>query len=147
MRRAILVALGTGAIITSAAAIGIGAALTPPPGSMSRAEYEAALAHDRWLHGLAAGRCEGMRDSEADLCRAQVEADSLVRVAQVEADFRRTEQAARAALRAHIDARYLVERARCEALKGLRKDKCMIAAHAAKGRALLEASAPYEARF
>jgi hypothetical protein len=114
---------------------------------MSRTEYEAALAHDQWLRGLAGERCDTLADDEAGICRAQVAADSLVRVAQVEADFRRTEQAARGALRAHIDARYLVDRARCEALKGFRRDKCMIAAHAAKGRALIEASAPYEVRF
>ena len=38
------------------------------------------------------------------------------------------------------------ERARCEALGGFNKDRCLIAAHAARGRALLEAAAPYQDR-
>jgi len=53
MTRAILVALGTGAIITGAAAIGIGAALTPPPSAMSPAEYRNAVLHAEWLRGIA----------------------------------------------------------------------------------------------
>jgi hypothetical protein len=146
MTRAILVALGTGAIIASAAAIGIGAAVTSPPHSMSRAEYEAAVLHAEWLRGLAASRCDDLDDAGAGICRVQADADHAIRVAQIEADYRRTEQAARAAQRARIDARYLVDRARCDALKGFRRDKCLIEAHATKGRALLEVSAPYAPR-
>ncbi|MBC8022767.1 MAG: hypothetical protein H7Y14_06590 [Burkholderiales bacterium] len=53
---------------------------------------------------------------------------------------------ARRAQRDGIDARYLADRAKCDALGGLRKDRCLIDAHARKGRALLEAAAPYSTR-
>jgi hypothetical protein len=96
MKRAILVALGTGVLISSAAAIGIDAA--------------------------------------------------VIRAPQHEAGYWPTEETARVAQRARIDARYQVERAKCEALGGLKKDQCLIAAHAARGRALLEAAAPYQDR-
>ncbi|HXD06002.1 MAG TPA: hypothetical protein VN680_08135 [Burkholderiaceae bacterium] len=143
MTRAILVALGTGAIITGAAAIGIGAALTPPPSAMSPAEYRNAVLHAEWLRGIAESRCDDLDDAGAAICRVRAAADRIVRVAQIEADYRHNEQAARAAQRARIDARYLVDRARCDTLGGFRRDRCLIEAHAAKGRALLEVNAPY----
>jgi len=45
MRRAILVALGIGTIISSAAAIGIGTTMSVEPHAMSRGLYEVALFH------------------------------------------------------------------------------------------------------
>jgi hypothetical protein len=59
----------------------------------------------------------------------------------------RTREAARAEQRDRIHARYLAERERCAALKGYQREKCVVKAHANKGRALLEAAAPYEVRF
>ena len=129
MNRAILVALGTGAIITSAAAIGIGAARETPRGAMSASEYHEALAA-----------------IERETCRAQAVADEMVQVADLEERFRRNEDAARRAQRARIEARYQVARARCAAARGFERDQCYIAAHAARGRALLESQDPYSAR-
>jgi len=54
--------------------------------------------------------------------------------------------AARRAQREVIESRYQSDRAACEPLGGLRRDSCLIEAHARKGRALLEAAAPYAAR-
>jgi hypothetical protein len=71
----------------------------------------------------------------------------MVRTAELEARFRRTEHAERALQRARIDARYQVDRARCNGVNGVRRDRCLVQAHATKGRALLEAAAPYEVRF
>jgi hypothetical protein len=53
---------------------------------------------------------------------------------------------ARAAQREQIDVRYRAERGACEGLGGYRRDKCLVKAHAARGRALLAAAAPYEVR-
>jgi hypothetical protein len=53
---------------------------------------------------------------------------------------------ARQAQRGVIDARYQSDRARCDALGGLRRDNCLIEAHARKGRAMLDAAAPYSER-
>jgi hypothetical protein len=55
-------------------------------------------------------------------------------------------EAARNAQRATIESRYQEDRAKCDALGGARKDNCLIDAHARKGRAMLEAAAPYAAR-
>jgi hypothetical protein len=57
-----------------------------------------------------------------------------------------TLEAARAAQRAFIDARYQSDRAQCESLGGAKRDRCLIEAHARKGRAMLEAAAPYAVR-
>jgi hypothetical protein len=51
---------------------------------------------------------------------------------------------AREALREGIEARYRQERDGCDSLGGLRRDRCVVDAHAARGRALLEAAAPYQ---
>ena len=147
MNRAILVALGTGTVITSAAAIGIGAAFAPPTQGLTQPQYEAALRTiGEWREALVA-RCESLGGFERELCRTEAAADEMVRVADVESGYRGTQQAARAAQRARIEARYQVERTRCDAVKGFKRDKCLISAHAARGRALLEAAAPYEARL
>ena len=96
MKRAIFVALGTGAMITSAAAFTSSIGSEPQPAA--RGAYQVAMQH----------------------------------------------QSAREAQRARIDARYQADRARCDTLGGFKRDKCLIQAHAARGRALLEAAAPYE---
>ena len=147
MRRAILVALGTGVVISSAAAIGIGAVLGPDPQSMTREGHDAALRSIQAAHAREQARCDALQGDDATLCLAQMRADERLRVAELESAYRRTERAARDAQRARIDARYEVERARCDTLKGFSKDKCLIKVHATKGRALLEAAAPYELRY
>ena len=58
----------------------------------------------------------------------------------------RVASAAREEMRARVDARYEAERAKCASLPFAQRDACFIAAHAARGRALLEAAAPYERR-
>ena len=73
-----------------------------------------------------------------------------ITVASVEPDTAvaaRTRASARAEQRERIDERYRVERDECESLGGYRRDKCVVKAHATRGRALLEAAAPYEARY
>ena len=147
MRRAILVALGTGAVITSAAAIGIGAALSPPNGNFTQAQYEAALRAVEAAQEPVLLGCEAMGGAHREICRTEASATHMVRVAEIESGYRRTEQTARALQRARIDARYQVDRARCQAVSGFKRDKCLVQAHATRGRALLDAAAPYEVRF
>lgn len=147
MKRAILVALGTGAIISSAAAIGIGtAAISTAPETMTPDEYRSALLAIEFSRGEVLMACEAHLGAAREICRAEVSADELVRVADIEESFRRTRDAARDAQRARIDARYLVSRAKCQSLGGARRDQCLIQAHAHRGRSLLEAQAPYESR-
>lgn len=146
MKRAILVALGTGTIVSGMAVISIGAAVNAEPPAISRAEYQAALAGIEAARPQVLARCEQRAASAREMCRAQADADETVRVADIEASFRKDRESTRAVHRARIEARYLAERAQCVALGGVKRDRCQIAAHAARGRALLEAAAPYETR-
>lgn len=146
MRRAIFVALSTGALITSAAAIGIGAAGTDQQ-SMSHAEYTAALRGIEAARARATARCEAFTASEREICLTQAAAHEMVQAAEMEANYRRGETTARALQRARVDARYQVERAGCGAQSGIKRDRCLIRAHATRGRAMLDAAAPYEVRY
>ncbi len=99
-KRAILVALGTGLVISSATALDIGARGTTPIASP----------------------------------------DDVVQVS-------RAREAARSTQREQIQARFVVEREQCAALRGYQREKCVVRAHANRGRALLDAAAPYEVRY
>jgi hypothetical protein len=77
MRRAILVALGTGAVITSAAGITLGTAITPAPApartelERTRISHEAraqqrAQVESRYLEARA--RCEPLGGAKRDTC-------------------------------------------------------------------------------
>lgn len=59
----------------------------------------------------------------------------------------RTRDSARAERRSRIEARYVAERELCAGLSGYRRDKCLVKAHANRGRAMLEAATLYETRF
>jgi hypothetical protein len=99
-KRAIVVALGTGLVISSATALDIGVRAAAPIASQ----------HD------------------------------VVQVA-------RTREAARTAQREQIQARFVAEREQCAQLRGYQREKCVVRAQANRGRALLDAAAPYEVRF
>lgn len=151
MRRAIVVALGTGVVISSGAAISIGASSVSAE-SMSTQQYEVALREVEAARLEVPARCDPLpADYERDYCRAEAAAAESVRLAEIEEAYRRTQQASRAAQRARIEARYQLDRARCGAHSGFKRDKCLVQAHAARGRALLEAAGPYarshEVRF
>jgi hypothetical protein len=59
----------------------------------------------------------------------------------------RTRESAREEQRNRIHERYAAERESCAQLRGYQREKCIVKAHANKGRALLEVAAPYETRF
>jgi hypothetical protein len=142
------VALGTGAAISSAAAIGIGAAsvFEPQAQAISRAEFASALAALDSQREPTLARCEERPSAERELCRAEASGEDLIRSADLEDSFRRTQDSARAAQRARVEARYYVERAKCASLGGANRDRCLIAAHAVRGGALLELAAAYDNR-
>ena len=144
MKRAILVALGTGAVITSAvAAIGFGSGFASGE-TIEAAQYRSALAVIAQERREEQERCEALKGHSGDICRVAAEAREATRTAELEAAYRRTHAAARAAQLARIDARYAVARAKCAPLGGFARDTCLVEAHALKGRALLEAQVPYE---
>jgi hypothetical protein len=145
MKRAVLVALGTVTFISGAAAINIGASATPEV-SLTRAQYDAALEEIAATRPLVQARCDEEAGTGTELCRAQAEADEMLRSAEIEARFRRDQASARGAQFARIEARYQVERTKCAAMGGNNRDRCLVAAHATRGRALLEIAAPYQER-
>ena len=147
MRRAIFVALGTGAFIGSAAAISIGAGATSGDQGMGLEQYQAAMASIHAAREAAWTRCDGIAAAERDTCRIEVSGLTAVRAAEAEQAYRRTEGTARALQRARIDARYQADRSRCATLAGYKRDKCLVQAHATRGRAMLDAGGPYEVRF
>lgn len=146
--RAIVVALGTGAFITSAAALSI-SGNDASMQELDRQAYEASLRGIQAVREARIERCDALAAAnDRDYCRTEALAFELVRVAEVEQAFRRTEQSARALQRARIDARYQTDRARCAAVPGgTQREKCLVKAHAARGRALLQAAAPYDQRM
>lgn len=147
MRRAMLVALGTGAVISSAAALSISAAGGESSQSLAREEYETALQAIETARAPLLARCEALAGHEREYCRAEVAAAEHIRIADIESAYQRTERSARAAQKARIDARYQLDRARCAPLRGFKRDRCLVQAHAAKGRSMLEAAAPYQVRY
>ena len=58
----------------------------------------------------------------------------------------RTRESAREEQRGRIQARYAAEKEACAQLRGYQRERCVVKAHANRGRALLEAAAPYESR-
>ena len=146
MKRAILVALGTGAIITSAAAFSIGGA-DDPGTALDQGQYHAKVRAIQAARAARGEGCDARAGLERELCRIEADGEQSVRLADAESAYKRTQQAARAAQRARIEARYQIERAKCGALGGFKRDKCLVQVHATKGRAMLDAAAPYEVRF
>ena len=67
-------------------------------------------------------------------------------MADIEANFRRTQEAARVAQRSRIEARYHVDRTRCASQGGAKRDRCLVSAHAVRGSVLMELAAPYDTR-
>jgi hypothetical protein len=148
MRRAMFVVLGTSAFLSSAAALGIGAGSAVAGRDLSRPDYLAAIREIEAARVEAQARCDALAAQAArDVCRAEAAAAHMVRAAELDQAHRRTERSSRALQRARIDARYQTDRSRCGLLGGGKRDRCLIQAHAAKGRAMLEAANPYELRL
>lgn len=146
MRRAIFVALGTGSIISGAAALGIDAHGGMPTQPLTQREYRAALESIVARAAQASAACERAPAADREYCRVRAEAEQAWREAELQVALRRDRESARNAQRARIEARYHAERAQCAPLTGPRKDSCLIGVHARKGRAMLEAAGPYENR-
>ena len=148
MRRAMFVVLGTSAFFSSAAALGIGAGSAVPAQDLTRANYLAAMREIEAARAEVQARCDALPGPAArDFCRTEAAAAEMVRTAELEQAYRRTEASSRVLQRVRIDARYQVDRASCVMLGGYKRDQCLIQAHAAKGRAMLDAAAPYEVRL
>ena len=101
---------------------------------MKRAVF-IALAAGLVISSAAALDIAGGRDPEAPAAEGDL------------VEMSRARESAREGQRDRVHARYAAEREACAQLKGYQREKCVVKAHANKGRALLEAAAPYETRF
>ena len=146
MRRAMFVALGTGSIISGAAALGIDAPGGDSGQPLAQGAYDAAISTIAARSAEARAACDRAPAADREFCHARVDAEEEWRAAELQVVLRRDPEAQRRAQRARIEVRYHAERAQCAALSGVRKDNCLIEVHARKGRAMLEAAAPYETR-
>lgn len=145
MKRSILVALGIGAVVSSAAAFSVGAG-HESDANLTHTQYVAKMRAIDTSRVAGVAACKAKSGIERDFCRVEIDAEQAVRSADAEAAYRRTQQASRSAQRARIEARYQVDRARCAILGGLKRDKCMVQVHADRGRAMLDAASPYGVR-
>jgi hypothetical protein len=146
MTRATLVALCTGTVITSAAAIGLGTAGEPPAASITRTQHAATLTRIQNAREAALASCDSRRASERDACASRAIAAAKLQAAEVDVRFRRSPEAARAVQLARIEMRHQAAIARCAPLKGYDRDDCLIRVHARYGEALLQSQAPYAMR-
>ena len=123
--------------LTGATAFQIGASVSSAPSLMTRGDYETlkvAIATEAQDLQLS---CDALRGGERQVCHAESRAREEVLLAELEARYRGTFAAARDATMVRIRAKYDVDRSRCFAYAGFKRDNCVVAAHAEKARSLM----------
>jgi hypothetical protein len=123
--------------LAGATAFGIGASVSSTPSMMSRGDYESlkvAITLEAQDLQMA---CDSQRGADRHLCQAETRAREQVLLAELEARYRGTFAAAREAGFTRVRAKYDVDRSKCFAYAGARRDNCVIAAHAERARALM----------
>ncbi len=123
--------------LAGATALGIGASVSSTPSLMARTDYDtlmAAIATEAQDLHLS---CDSLRGADRHVCQAETRAREQVLVAELEARYRGTVAAARDANLTRIRAKYEVDRSRCFAHAGFKRDNCVVAAHAEKARSLM----------
>ena len=136
--RQVSMMISMGAVaLAGATALGIGASVSSAPSMMTRSDYEAlkvAIGMEAKDLQLA---CDNERGAGRHLCQAESRAREEVLLAELEARYRGTFSAARDATFTRIRTKYDVDRSRCFAYAGARRDNCVVAAHAERARALM----------
>ena len=128
-------------LLTSIAAVGIGASVDSPRTLMSPADYAAGKRVIETQSRLALARCRGLAPAEKEVCRAEVRADERVQKADLAARYHGTVAAAQDARNARVKAAYDVARARCGSQPAEGRMDCLHAAREARNRRMAEASA------
>jgi hypothetical protein len=139
MKRTTLYATIIGALMVSATAFGIGAAVNSPRSLMSPVDYSAAK---RAIEGDVRGtlvKCRDLEGQANDICKAEARADERIRKADLEADYRGTVAAAADAKLARAKAQFDVARAKCGGEHGDGKISCLRSARSDKAKAISEA--------
>ena len=125
-------------LLTSIAAVGIGASVDSPRTLMSPADYAAGKRAIEAQARVSLGRCRGSAVSEKDVCRAEVRADERIQKAELAARYYGTVAAGAEARQARVKAAYDVARARCSGQLAEGRIDCLRAARAQRNRALAQ---------
>lgn len=139
MKRTTLFATIAAALLVSATALGISAAVDSPRSLMSPVDYGAAKKAIEGEAHAALAKCRDQENSAKDLCKAEAKADERIRKADLEAQYRGTVSAAADAKLARAKAQYDVARAKCSDQRSEDKISCMRQARAEKAKALSDA--------
>ena len=139
MKRATLFATIAGALLVSATALGISAAVDSPRSLMSRVDYADAREAIENQAQATLFRCRDLEGQPRDICRAEAKADQRIRKADLEAQYRGTVSAAAEAKLARAKAQYEVARAKCGGERSEDRISCLRSARAEKARALADA--------
>ena len=131
-----MIAMGVLAL-TGATALGIGASVSSTPSMMTRADYEAYILAIATETQDLQSSCDSLRGTDRHVCQAETRAREQVLLAELEARYRGTFAAAREAGFTRIRAKYEIDRSKCFAYAGVKRDNCVIAAHAERARALM----------
>jgi len=140
--RSKLYAAIVGALLVSAGAMGLSAAMDTSRSLMDKNEYAAGRRAIEADARLNISKCRDVDGAARDLCRAEARADERIRKADLEATYRGTVAAAADARLERAKAQYEIARAKCSDRHGSDRLECMKAARADKARALAEAKKP-----
>lgn len=139
MTRKTLYSTIIGALILSAAAFGISAAVNSPRSLMSPVDYEAMKQSIEVDARTTLTMCRGLQDRAGDICKAEARADERIRKADLEAQYRGTVGAAAEAHLARAKAQYEIAKAKCGDQHGEGKFSCLRSARTGKAKALADA--------
>ena len=131
----------TATALLGAAGLGIGASATSSPSLMSRNDYQSLKSRSAKTTEDDFGVCESMKPVARGECLAEARANESVQLAELEVRYRGTVAAANNVHLARIDAAYRVARSKCFVMSGGERDNCLIAAHAQKAHARMQAYA------
>ena len=139
MKRTTLFVTIAGALLVSATALGISAAVDSPRSLMSPVDFGAAKKAIESEAYAALSKCRDLESQAKDLCKAEVKADERIRKADLEAQYRGTVAAATDAKLARAKAQYDLARAKCSDQHGEDKLSCMRTARSDKSKAIANA--------
>jgi hypothetical protein len=139
MKRTTLYATIVGALMVSATALGLSAAVDSPRSLMSPVDYGAGKKAIEGEIRMSIAKCRDLEGQARDLCKVEARADERVRKADLEARYRGTVAAAADAKLARAKAQFEVAKVKCADQHGEAKIACLRTARADKAKALSDA--------
>jgi hypothetical protein len=128
----------------AAALIASGLAFTQPvfaAGNKSGDAYKAEKDRIKSEYKADMERCGSKSGNAEDICKAEAKGKEKAALADAEADYKGTPKAQADARIAHADAKYGVDKEKCDDLSGNAKDACVKEAKAAYAKAKADAKA------